>query len=169
MKIVFVIAVLGLILSAIAHFSTFLGVNPEKSFPQVWILHILIFVVWIPAVFAYKDNGQKDFWKTIAGRVPGWMVKMAAVLFAYAIFNFFFTIFALQKGGVPSEIEGKKVLHSHGKIIHTLTNKEYEKHKAYSVRAFSGHWMIFYALGMIILYSKIREDSNPAFAAIKSE
>jgi len=88
------------------------------------------------------------------------MKALSVVLFAYAFFNFFFTIFVLNEGGVPSELGGKKVIHNHGKIIRELTDEEYETHQAYGVRTFSGHWMIFYAVGMTVLCSRMKEYSN---------
>jgi hypothetical protein len=164
MKTLFFIAVFGLVSSAVAHFSTFLGINPQRVFPPVWALHFLIFVVWVPVVFSCRKictkNNQKDFWKIAMRNAPGWMKVLSVVLFAYAFFNFFFTIFILNEGGVPSELEGKKVIHSHGKVIRELTNEEYEAHQAYNVRTFSGHWMIFYAAGMTVLYSKMKGNSN---------
>ncbi len=67
MTAIFFIAIFGLISSGIAHFSTFLGINPQRVFPRVWALHVLIFVVWLPVVFAYRNiwgrDNWKDFWK----------------------------------------------------------------------------------------------------------
>ncbi len=169
MKAIFFIAVFGLIASALAHFSTFFGINPQRVFPPVWVLHVLIFVVWLPVVLACrnacgKDN-RTDFWKIATRNAPRWMKVLSVALFAYAFFNFFFTIRVLNEGGVPSELDGKKVLHNHGKVIRELTDAEYEAHQAYSVRTFSGHWMVFYAVGMTVLYSKMKEDSNRAVEA----
>jgi hypothetical protein len=169
MKVIFFILIFGLISSVIVHFSTFLGINPERVFPAIWVLHILIFIVWIPVMFSCrnsftKDN-QRDFWKIATRSAPRWMKVLSVALFAYAFFNFFFTIFVLNEGGVPSELDGKKVIHNHGNVIRELTDAEYEKHQAYAVRTFSGHWMIFYAVGMTVLYSKMKDDSNQAVEA----
>ncbi len=164
MKALFLVAVFGLVSSAAAHFSTFLGVNPQRVFPPVWILHILIFVIWIPVVVSSRrirtEDNRRDFWKIASRHAPGWMKSLSTALFAYALFNFFFTIFVLNEGGVPAVLNGKKVIHSHGKVIRELTDAEYEAHQAYSVRTFSGHWMIFYATGMTVLYSRMKEDSG---------
>jgi len=165
MRTVLFIAVFGLIASALAHFSTFLGVNPQRAVPWVWMLHFLIFVVWIPAIASVRKTcsgcSRRDFWKTATRDAPRWMKAMCAVLFAYAFFNFFFTIFVLNEGGGPHEIDGKKVLSNHGRIIRALTDEEYELHQAYVVRTFSGHWMVFYAIGMTVLYSGTRRNSGP--------
>jgi len=89
---------------------------------------------------------------------------MNSTLFAYAFFNFAFTSFVLQEGGIASVIKGKKVIHNHGNIIRELTDEEYETQQAYAVRSVSGHWMLFYAAGMIMLYPKKKEEGEPAFS-----
>lgn len=164
MYFLLIIAVAGLALSAIAHFLTFAGIDPENIFPWVWLLHIGIFVVWIPTVLISKKltdkSSRKDAWKEAVKYSPAWMTKLCGVLFAYVFFNFFFTIFVLNKGGVPSVINGEKVLHSHGKIIRKLTDEEYERHKAYGVRTFSGHWMLFYGVAATVLLSDVRRRSS---------
>ena len=155
------IAVLGLVSSAVAHLSTFMGINPQRVVPKVWVLHVLIFVVWIPLVISSRNactkENRKDFWKIATRNAPGWMKILSLTLFVYAFFNFFYTIQVLNEGGVPSELDGKKVIHSHGRVIRELTDEEYEKHQAYEVRTFSGHWMVFYAIGMTVLYSRLKE------------
>jgi hypothetical protein len=164
MSVFFIIAFFGLVASGVVHFSTFLGINLQRIFPPVWGLHVLIFVVWIPVVLfgqkICKKDTRKDFWKIATRNAPKWMKVLCTALFVYAFFNFFFTIFILNEGGVPSELDGKKVIHSHGKVIRELTDEEYEKHQAYTVRSFSGHWLIFYAISMTVLYSKMKENSN---------
>ena len=89
MKTVFIIAVFGLISSAIAHFSTFLGINPQKVFPPVWALHVLIFVVWIPVVFVcrktFTGKNRKGFWRIVTRNAPVWMKVLSVILFAYLL------------------------------------------------------------------------------------
>jgi hypothetical protein len=156
MFFLFLLALLGLVSSFVAHVATFAGINPEAVFPQVWLLHVGIFVVWIPTVVVSKKYQGQDFWKASMRFSPVWLRGMCGALFTYALFNFFFCIFVLQKGGVPSEIDGKKVLHSHGSVIRELTDEEYERHRAYGVRTFSGHWMLFYGVATGVLYSQWR-------------
>ena len=159
-KTIIIIAVIGLMVSAILHLSTFFGVNPMQELPCIWIFHIMVFVVWSPMVSLLSKNKRNDSWKIATRNVPRWIKIMALFLFIYALFNFFFTSFILNDSGVPSELNGKKVLHSHGNIIKELTDEEYEKHSAYGIRGFSGHWMLFYFAGMIGMYIIIKEDSN---------
>lgn len=52
-------------------------VAPEFFF---WLLHIGIFVVWIPAIFAAQrlvgNVSRKDFWKVVLIGSPDWMRYM---------------------------------------------------------------------------------------------
>ena len=163
MKALLAIAVGGWILSTIAHLVTFLGIAPNKICPWIWLLHLGIFVVWFPMIFVsgktMKPGYRKSF-KELMPHAPSWMPRLCGILFAYALFNFFFTIFVLNKGGNPSVIDGEKVLQSHGKIIRKLSDEEYRWHEAYSVRMFSGHWMLFYGIATAVLLSRIKETGG---------
>ena len=160
-KILFVISICGLIVSTIAHIATLFGVNPQNVFPEVWGLHFLLLAVWIPIILinrkiATGDN-RKNVLKTIMKHTPYWLKALSAVLFIYAFISFFYSVFVLNSGGVPSIVSGQKVLESHGKIIRILTEQEYELHQAYAVRAFSSIWLIFYTVGIAALYSMMKE------------
>lgn len=89
---------------------------------------------------------------------PNWLKALSSALFIYAFIGFFYSVFALNEGAVPSIIGGQKVLESHGKIIRLLTEQEFELHQAYAVRAFSSIWLIFYTVGIAALYSMLKEN-----------
>lgn len=169
-KVLFFLSAFCLVASALTHFSTFLGINPQRAFPPVWAFHVLLFVVWIPMVSLCREicagDNRKDYWKIATHYAPYWMKVLCIALLVYTFFNFFFTIFVLNEGGVPAKLNGKKVLHSHGRVIRELTDEEYEKHQAYSVRTFSGHWMLFYCVAMTVFYSRMRQNSNQAFKGL---
>jgi len=101
-----------------------------------------IFVVWIPAVLAaLRLTGKvprKDFWKAALRGCPPWMRYGAFGLFCYALLSFAF--FMLTSGTARN---------SNGPMPWAV------------VRAFSGHWMIFYGAAFAILYSFVRcGDAN---------
>jgi len=159
-----VIAFVGFGLSVIAHGLTFVGINPQNAVPWIWVLHLGIFVVWIPTVLVSKkltdQSKNKDAWKQAVKYSPAWMTKLCGVLFAYALFNFIFTMVALSGGGKPAVVNGEKVLRSHGKVIRKLTDEEYDRHQAHEVRLFSGHWMLFYGVASTVLLSELRRRSG---------
>lgn len=160
----FVIAAAGLIVSAIAHIGTFLGISPQPESPSVWALQILIFVVWIPVVWSCRKigtrkEGRKKFWKIATRNAPMWMRVLCVALAAYAFFNFFYGMAVLNVDNSPYELDGQKFIQRSDGTVQELTDEEFKWQQAYSVRAFSGHWMIFYAIGMTVLYSRSKDDS----------
>lgn len=157
-----ILAALGFIVSLWAHITTFTGFDPNVL-PWVWILHGGIFVVFVPAIICGKkaetETPKKDLAKLIFQQVPVWLRGVLGIFGAYVFFNFFFTIFVLQEGGVTGVIDGQYVLHSHGEIIRELTEAEYIKHEGYGIRIFSGHWMAFYLISFLMLLSHIRRNT----------
>lgn len=124
---------MGLILSLYVHIGALRGqqVVPDAFF---WGLHIGIFPVWIPVVFIGKRLSEdaprkQDYWKFALKGAPDWMRFMVYGFFVYAIVNFMIFIAhapAKQLPGSPPPMVW---------------------------RGFSGHWMVFYAAAMAVLYS----------------
>lgn len=161
-KSLYYLAAFGLVASAVIHVATFLGVNPLGAVPGIMVFHFLLFVVWFPTVFmarkACARSNAWDFWGVITRHAPLWMKALSVVLAAYAFVSFFFVEFVLNRGGVPSINSGQKALVNHGKVVRRLSDEEYERHQAYSIRGYSGHWMMFYAVGMTVLCSLTKEE-----------
>jgi hypothetical protein len=134
------LSVAGLVLSLWVHIGALLGqrVAPLEFF---WGLHIGIFVVWFPAVFAAQrlvgTTRRKDFWKLVLKGSPDWMRYMVYGFFSYAFVNFL--LFMMQaptgKGGGTNP-------------------------PAVVWRGFSGHWMVFYSAAFAILFSAIEAQRN---------
>jgi hypothetical protein len=125
--------------------------------PFEWGLHLGIFVVFIPMAIYQRRNPGKDHWRTFDDAMPRWARYAVIGFFAYALINFAL-FFLLSEGGVPAVRDGKYVLHNHGKVIRELSEDEYELQKAYVLRGFSGHWMVFYLVPALSLSSRTRED-----------
>lgn len=64
------------------------------------------------------------------------------------------------EGGSVGVVEGQRALHDHGRIMRQLDEAEYERLRDSEFRAFSGHWMFFYALGTASFYSVIRRRAR---------
>jgi hypothetical protein len=126
------IAATGLILSLWVHIGAVMGrrVAPESFF---WMLHVGIFVVWIPAVFVAQrlvgSMNRRDFWKVVLKGSPDWMRYMVYGFFGYAMVNFLLFMGHAPKGGGGANPP------------------------ATVWRGFSGHWMAFYSAALAILYS----------------
>ena len=138
----FCLAVVGLVLSIIAHLFAVFGL-PQPLGSAAWSLHVGIFVVWLPAVLVsqrlVRDFKQKDFWKAALRGCPVWMRWMTFGFFGYAFVNFALFIAHAPSKGHPTDGTPAVVF-----------------------RGFSGHWMAFYSAAAAILYSAIatnRRDS----------
>jgi len=133
------LSAIGLGLSMWVHFAAVMGrrVVPPEYF---WMLHVGIFVVWIPAVIvSQKRSGnteRKDAWKAALKGAPKWMNYMVSIFFAYAMVNFLLF------------------------MINAPTGKQHGPDTPPEVwRGFSGHWMLFYSAAFAMLYSAAKSDS----------
>ena len=135
-RIPLVLSAVGFLLSFVSHVCALIG-RPGPLGEFSWLLHIGIFVVWLPAVLAGQvlahQTPPADLWKTVLRGCPAWMKAVAPALFFYAFINFFVSFADSPEtdpapGPMPAGV----------------------------VRGFSGHWMLFYGLAFAILYSFIR-------------
>jgi hypothetical protein len=153
--------------SFLAHFSTYLGIDPMQVVPGIMLLHMLIFPPVIAAIICsnrqQKQRGlsQGDIFKY----APQWMQKACNVFGIYAFINFFLFM-VLMSDGSPHEKDGRYFLQNHGHTIREITESEFHRYQAYIVRGFSGHWMIFSMAAMTMLMGVRRKtiDQN-----VKSE
>jgi hypothetical protein len=134
------LAGVGLVLSLISHGTALFGVNGPLG-DSTWLLHIGIFVVWIPTVLVSQITTAgvlpKDRWKAALRNCPPWMKYMVYGFLGYALVNF---------------------------SLFVLTHQEYSSEGAMPppvVRGFSGHWMAFYCLAFAVLYSAAQPHEQP--------
>lgn len=129
------LAAVGLLLSLGVHVASLLGLRVPGG-ALVWSLHIGIFVVWLPAVLVAtritRGRPHRDYWKTVLSGCPPWMRYTGYALFVYAAANFFWVM-------ATSESQDLKRIGD-----------------ASVIRAFSGHWLVFYGAAFAILYSAYR-------------
>lgn len=137
-RILFLFAALGFILSAISHAASFFNSTGPLG-TAAPILHIGIFVVWIPTIFVTrkltKDVPSRDWWKAALRGCPTWMKYGTFSAFGYALLNF--AIFLALAPAEPTS-QGMSPI---------------------DVRGFSGHWMAFYAVACSVLYSSSRLEN----------
>jgi DNA-binding XRE family transcriptional regulator len=55
-KFLFYFAVTGWLIALIVHLLTLADFDAREKVPFIWVLHIGIFVVWLPAVIELKNN-----------------------------------------------------------------------------------------------------------------
>jgi hypothetical protein len=164
-KYLFYFALTGWTLGMLVHILSLADIDVTEKVPFVWLLHIGIFVVWVPVVLDLKKNEELQeyqqsgmlnrmnpigFFKILFKETPTWMTIIAGAGFFYALINFM--LFIASQGGTPDIKDGQFILHNHGQLIKILTEQEYHHYKANEVRGFSGHWILFYGIATAVLY-----------------
>lgn len=176
MKIaLFWIAVTGWTLALLVHILSIFDVDVQGKAPYVWLLHIGIFVVYVPAILSLRKNtrfktfessgtpnriGPFGLFKALFERAPSWMVVIVVAGLFYAFVNFLVSMGSLP--GTPAVKDGQYYLHNHGHWMRNITEREYRHYKAATVRGFSGHWIAFYGLAAAMLYPFKTPDSKGA-------
>jgi hypothetical protein len=146
------LALIGFAASVAVHVSTFLGADPQEWSPPVWLLHVGIFAVFVPAILLQKRT-KKSRGGNVLSAAPPWMRLTLGTLFGYCFLNF--AVFSARMDGTPGEgpKAGSFILHNHGRFVRSITAPEYHHYRALVVRGFSGHWMLFYAASAATIYS----------------
>jgi hypothetical protein len=167
-KLLFIFAAICWTISLSVHLAALIcDYDVSIQFPLIWLLHIGIFVVWLPTVFILKNNTdleelrrsgslhpakQIKFLKTTFQKKLTWMVTIAILGFVYAIINFL--LFILSQPGTPEIKDGHYILQNHGQLIKNLTENEYYHYRANQTRGFSGHWIAFYGIAASVLFQQ---------------
>ncbi|NJM54101.1 MAG: hypothetical protein HC846_12390 [Blastocatellia bacterium] len=148
------VSLIGFGSSLFVHLIACLGLNVTDNFPFVWLLHLGIFVVFIPmeiSIMLEKGNASDEgISYDLVSSIPRKSRYIAGFFFVYMLLNFIL-FFAQSYEGSPETKNGKYVLYSNGKasqryIIRELSEAEYNLRQAQILRGFSGHWMFFYLL-----------------------
>ncbi|MFB2917721.1 MULTISPECIES: hypothetical protein [Aerosakkonema] len=151
----------GFALSLFAHLLTFWEIDIIERFPAIWLLHLGAFIFYIPIIILDRKFRQSQNMPDILSiPMPNWLRLAIYGFFYYAIINFILFFF-LSSGGAPDEHNGKYFLKNHGQVIRELTLQEYRQQKAYIIRGFSGHSMLFYLIpAAYFRYYKSESSSN---------
>ena|SRR5437870_1561895 len=158
----------GLVLSAVVHFSTLRGVDPFEVFPLVsgWLLPLGIFAVCFPGFFvAQKVKGE------VFSKPPKWLVWMALIILAYAFVNWSIArclnTLAVE-GGAQKRDDGTYVIARHeyyGKVYYevgrTISAEEFHRYWALWARGASGGLIVFYSWSLMILLASTRATNAP--------
>ena len=137
-------ALFGLLISCAVHIASLIGINVSQHIPGIFLLHIGVFIVFIPFVLAsQKTLGRRPSWSQLGAVFPTWSLLATCILMLYVLINF--ALFSIAtEGGSPSIVDGKYLLSNHGKLIRELSFAEFNAFKANEIRGFSGHWLLFY-------------------------
>ena len=108
----------SLVASVLVHVLTYFGVDITRGWNSVYVLHFGVFVVFLAMIFYLRRNPLHRTVRS-ALEAPRWVWLAIAIAFAYAIYNFNHTLDALR--GADAQVKA-----------------------LYGLRAFSGHWIVFY-------------------------
>ena len=121
-------ALVGFTLSLLVHVAALWGIDASMQYPVVKLLHIGMFVVFIPFVLSCRKTlGPCPTAAEMRAVCPGWASASGVALLFYALLNFF--TFAANE---------------HGHLILEITSSQYALARANVMRGFSGHWLLFY-------------------------
>lgn len=137
-------ALTGFTLSLATHIAALCGIAVSESIPFIWLLHVGIFVVFIPMVLSMRGTmGKRPSFKQLRAAFPAWVIIVGICLFVYVLLNFMLAMSGMEGEAGLAE-NGKYVLSHRGKLIREISLVEFTRFKALEVRAFSGHWLVFY-------------------------
>jgi hypothetical protein len=144
----------GLALAASVHLGSYVGRSLASDHPLFWGLHVGIFPLFFIFVirvqrWSVRRRGLFGLptaalrWRELLGYCPPWVAPVLSVLFVYVMGNFFFAT-----GHIPSAA----TVSSGGTSAADMA--------LYTTRAFSGHWLIFYAVPTLF-FTYVPPDVRP--------
>lgn len=157
-----ILAVIGLVLSLVVHGATFFDIDVQSHLPYVWLLHIGIFVVFIPAVILQNQRLKAMNAGAASPRapqrdafygMPRWLRRTVGALFLYTMVNFGLFMYQLE-GSPHKRPDGTYELTEHGRLLRPITAAEYRHFRALETRGFSGHWILFYAVSALMIFGR---------------
>lgn len=137
-----VYSLLGLFGAMVVHTATFTSFSLSPDNPIFWILHIGIFPVSLSMVFSltkWSERRRGPFglptsrlrWRELRAYLPPWTVVAGKILLVYVVINFLLTMLHLSAAN-----------HAAAGATPALDPEQ----ARYTVRAFSGHWLMFYTV-----------------------
>jgi len=163
-RIIGMTALMGFILSAGVHLSTFLDTRFAATIDSpVLVLHVAIFPLFFAMLFAQraetKGRDGREILLNLGASVPRWAKIGFIFFFLYTPVNFFRSM--SETGGASAHpSETGYVLTRHGRIIRHVTEEEGLENRAIQARMFSGHWMVFYLLPALFFLARREPGVN---------
>ena len=151
-KVIAIAAAPGCIAGIYIFIASFSGLTMDKLGAKAVLLHLGIFVLVIPLVFAERWSK----WGNPFRGKPRWVVRSLQMLFLLFVVVFF-TFLALSHAASPEIIDGEYVLNSHGKIIGHISERDYLFLKGWELRLFASGWILMY-YGLMMHWWFPRQD-----------
>ncbi len=147
MIVLYYLAASGFVVALFIHLLTVLGVNYFAEHNATFVLHFLIFIPFIGMIIHSREGtstaGKTAYFKDLLKGIPKPMKALAIGVFIYAGINFMYSVTLLSEGS-PVIQDGNLVLLDHGRYVRELSESEFFELKRAGLRAFSGHWLVFF-------------------------
>jgi hypothetical protein len=146
-------------------FSLFVFLSATYEFdwlnPNYGMLFQLAVMLSFASVFwrVRKKDISIELLRSVPNSYIGTFVLLAFILVTFVGYNFVSCAFEL-KFLSPEYMNGKYVLHSHGKVVQELSSSEYTHYKFIEARMFSGHWLAFSFVPMAFYFILYRAERN---------
>ena len=149
--------------TVVIHVLTFLGLRIPNG-AQSAVLLILVtaaFLAFGAMVFNLMVNqpfpGESGFPPDLIS--DPWTICLM-ILLIYAAVNLLVCL-QLMESGSPERTVSGYILSDHGKIIRPLTEGEYWKMRAYELRLFTGHMLMFLGWPMVYFFRRSVREPGP--------
>ena len=147
MGALFYLAASGFVAALIVHLLTILGLNYFAENNAIFVLHFLIFIPFIGMLIHSRKGSltsdKKAYFKDLLKGISKLTKALAVGVFVYAGINFMYSVSLLSEGS-PVIQDGNLVLLDYGHYVRELSEAEFFALKRAGVRAFSGHWLVFF-------------------------
>lgn len=175
-RYVFYSALTGWVIGLFVHILSIANVDVASYFPFVWLLHFLLFLIWLPMILFLRDklkeldslqadlpvNGKSQFLaKGVFRYTPAWLRVFVFIFAAYAFLNFIFLARAAPGTPVFENDEYVLKLRS-GNEMRPITKSQYHSYRAEELRRFSGHWIFFYGVAVALLFPYRKRSTGQA-------
>lgn len=161
-RMMVVLGGIGLGLSLLVHFLTYLNINLLAKIPPLWLLHMGIFGLFVPMLFSIRlaDPQRRFTWRTFFAPMPFVAKLLVAVTLGYVLLNFVLFMGLTEGGGPSVAADGRYVIENHGTVIREITADEYAQQLTYVTRGFSGHWLLFYLVPTLYFFYQPEKETT---------
>lgn len=179
-KFIFYITVMACLISLIINLISNIGIDVSSSDILIWGLHIGAMVMLILIMLELRNNDVIEEYRAsemsaplltpnILSKafkdVPAKVKKGALALIIYGVINICISL-AVQTDS-PAIKNGQFVLVDKDRVIQIITEQEYHAYQANIMRAFSGIWILFYSMAVVVFYeySELSKDTDQRSSA----
>jgi hypothetical protein len=164
-----IIGALGLTYAFYIYFNAIDFVDSSEGIPFSVPLIVTVTVIWLAAILVLNQIGDlktMDYktrlnpiksWDIIFKGSPKWVLALAIASFIFGMIHLGMMI---SNYGVTGIIDNKYVIHSHGKVIEELTEKEFVIEKSKELKAITAIHILFLGMGTAILYPRKKRDES---------